>query len=123
MAQLKGTTFSRLASLLGERSVMTIGNNTTAERDGGAILIRLHGHAIVRLHEDSDELGNVDFTLAGYGTVTTRERVNQFTRAHGVNVCQHKGTQQVQLRYADHATQDIYADDWYNVATLYAGVS
>ena len=62
MAQLKGTTFSRLASLLGERSAMTIGNNTTAERDGGAILIRLHDHAIVRLHEDSDELGNVDFT-------------------------------------------------------------
>jgi len=45
------------------------------------ILIRLHGHAIVRLEPDDgqrDGSGPVNFTMAGYGTVTTRDRINQF---------------------------------------------
>ena len=89
MARLKATTWGGLNTILGTRpnDRIVIGNNTTAEyvesempnqRD---ILIRLHGHAIVRLEPDDgqrDGSGPVNFTMAGYGTVTTRDRINQF---------------------------------------------
>ena len=84
MAKLKATTYQSLVTNVFKgfdvENFVTrkIGNNTTAEfvpseffkRD---ILIRLHGHPIVRLEKEA-----VNFTLAGYNTVTTRERVNQF---------------------------------------------
>lgn len=38
------------------------------------IYIRLHNSPIVKLTRD----GGVDISLAGYHTVTTRERINQF---------------------------------------------
>ena len=90
MAKLKATTWRGLNKLLSGKPLykeLTIGNNTTAEyvpsdmtgqRD---ILIRLHNHPIVRLEPDGgmrDGSGPTNFTLAGYGTVTTRDRVNQF---------------------------------------------
>ena len=89
MARLKATTWGGLNTILGTRpnDRIVIGNNTTAEyvesempnqRD---ILIRLHGHAIVRLEPDDgqrDGSGPVNFTMAGYGTATTRDRINQF---------------------------------------------
>ncbi len=86
MAKLKATTYKSLAELLVDRSQVVIGNNTTAEWVPGDfgqrdILIRLHKHPIVRLETDScfaDGSGPTNFTLAGYGTVTTRDRINQF---------------------------------------------
>ena len=63
--------------------MVKIGHNTTAERDDDEIVVRLHGHPIVSLQPDC-----VMFTLAGYGTVTTRERVNQFIRPLGHYVAQ-----------------------------------
>ena len=96
MAQLKATTYRGLSDLVGPPDVnekigvpVKIGHNTTAERTGSAlpsILVRLHGHPIVRLWAS----GRVDWTLAGYGTVTTRERVNQFLPPHrGVGQTDH----------------------------------
>ena len=53
MARLKASTFFDLHRLLGNRQSVKIGNNTTAEREGDlltpAIVVRLHGHEIVRL--------------------------------------------------------------------------
>lgn len=73
MAKLIATDFAGLDRALGNREARTIGNNTTAERDGADIVVRLHGHSIAVLAAD----GHVRFSLAGYPTVTTRERVNQ----------------------------------------------
>lgn len=77
MAKLAATTFAGLDKFLGNKSAKTIGNNTTAERDGGPfdpILVRLHGHEIASLFPD----GTVNVRDAGYQTVTTKERINQF---------------------------------------------
>lgn len=86
MAKLKATNYKDLAELLYNKTQVTIGNNTTAEWVPGDfgrrdILTRLHEHPIVRLETDSgftDGSGPTNFTLAGYDTVTTRDRVNQF---------------------------------------------
>lgn len=74
MAKLAATTFHGLDRFLGSKTARTIGNNTTAERDAGAILVRLHGHHIVTVERDE----SVAFNLAGWNTVTTRDRVNSF---------------------------------------------
>lgn len=76
MAKLRATTYDGLMRLLeqGRSDSKTIGNNTTAELDGDVIWIRLHGKKIVKLLID----GQVYFSLAGWPTTTTRERVNQF---------------------------------------------
>lgn len=84
MAKLKATTYQGLVSEVFKGYDVPnferkkIGHNTTAEyipngMFGRDIVIRLHGHQIVRLGRNA-----VHFTLAGYNTVTTRERVNQF---------------------------------------------
>lgn len=75
MARLTATDYQTLAGLTGT-DARTIGNNTTARRDPltSDITVSLHGSDIVRLSPD----GAVAFNLAGYNTVTTRERVNQF---------------------------------------------
>lgn len=73
MAKLKGTSFRELNELLGDSNKMKVGHNTWAERDTDAINIRLHQTVIVKLFTDK-----VQFTLGGWNTVTTRERVNQF---------------------------------------------
>lgn len=77
MAQLLATNYRDLLNAIGNRYNRTIGHNTKARmggEDSEVIVIELHGHPIVALWKD----GTVDITLAGYGTVTTRERVNQF---------------------------------------------
>lgn len=74
MAKLAATTFAGLDRHLGKREARTIGNNTTAERIApDTIVVRLHGHRIVQITEHAVSVSN-----AGYGTVTTRDRINQF---------------------------------------------
>lgn len=88
MAKLKGTDYASLDKLLrGGITYRTIGNNTAAERlDNGTIRAQVHNHPIVDLGAD----GSIAFTLAGWPTVITRERVNQFLPAD----------------------QGVYQDDW-----------
>lgn len=51
-----------------------IANNTTSHvSTDGSITIELHGNPIFKIHDG----GRYSFSLAGYGTVTTRDRVNQ----------------------------------------------
>jgi len=84
MAKLKATTYSDLVALHEKKGDWTlkIGNNTTSyfDRDNGMITISLHGHNIVKLTEDSTK-----FSLAGWGTSTTRDRVNQFIGRNSVH--------------------------------------
>ena len=42
-------TYHDLDAYLGSRHARTIAHNTTAERDGRDIIVRLHGNAIARL--------------------------------------------------------------------------
>lgn len=80
MANITATKYNDLKELLGNRNEQTIGNNTkaTQDTDSDVIVITLHGNPIVALWPDD----TVDITLAGYPTVTTRERINQFLPPH-----------------------------------------
>ncbi len=113
MARLKASTFFDLHRLLGDRQSMKIGNNTTAEREGDLltpmIVVRLHGHEIVRLTSES-----VSVSLAGYGTVTTRERVNHFLQPHGYYVAQRSFVQVLGERGGDE--RPIGSTEWITVA-------
>lgn len=87
MAKLKGTTYYELSQLIEPGETRTIGNNTTAYRrnDDTRIYVYLHRNPIVILHPT----GHVEVTTAGWDTVTTRDRLNQFlapvnARAHRV---------------------------------------
>lgn len=76
MANLLGTTYHELIRLFANRNERVIGNNTKAfiDREDGTIVVTLHDHPIVELTAD----GTISVSLAGWPTVTTRERVNQF---------------------------------------------
>jgi hypothetical protein len=85
-AKLKATTYKELTKLFAKtpRDSITIGHNTQAirlvESHGQAFCnpdifgIILHSSRIVELDND----GNVSFSLAGWNTVTTRQRINLF---------------------------------------------
>ena len=69
----------QIANAFMARKSETIGNTHT-----GGKSIWLHGNEIVRRNES----GEIEISLAGWATVTTRERLKPF-----VNVCQRKGEQ------------------------------
>ncbi len=106
MAKLTATTYDDLIDLLVTKKnrEAVIGNNTMAcmeLNDGGGfgdqfmppkVSVALHGTVIVVLYAD----GSVVFSLAGYPTVTTRERVNQFLPS-GYRVIQRGGVQFLML--------------------------
>lgn len=81
MAHLKHTpkTYESAAEVLQGRDSIKLGNNTWLERiDSGidtAIAVRLHNTYIVRFQRN----GEVTLHTGGYRTVTTKERLNQFT--------------------------------------------
>ena len=88
-----------------------IGNNTTAEHRSDGMpghVIRLHGHPIVTTNGSGEA---ESFSLCGYGTVTTRERVNQFL-PQWVSVCQRDYVQGVSI-----STQHNHGFDWLEIST------
>lgn len=118
MATLKSTDYARLVGLCERgRGSCTIGHNTGARLDaGGVVTVSLHGHDIVQLFPD----GDTAWTLAGWPTVTTRERVNQFLPV-GQRVYQHRGEQrQAWPKFpGDRAGwREVAADVWYRVSEL-----
>lgn len=92
MAKLAATTYPDLLRLLkGKRDGRaTIGNNTVAtivigpDMDEPEIRVHLHGKHIVTLTP-----GSIAYSLAGWPTVTTRERINHFLPSD-VKVAQRK---------------------------------
>jgi hypothetical protein len=96
MAKMRATTHAGLDRIIGDRRrAVTIGNNTTAERGGAVIVVRLHGHPIVTLHPS----GGVELSDCGWWTVTTRDRLNSFTPHPRAGVFQHRNRRY--LRTAD----------------------
>lgn len=83
MANMTETTHASLTKRLANaRSHQpTIANNTTVEREvnGDGLLVRLHGHVIAEVTTKG-----VHVTNAGYGTKTTRDRINSVLRDHGL---------------------------------------
>ena len=77
MAHLKHTpkTYAEATGVLQGRDSIKLGNNTWLEAYGNAIIVRLHNTAIVQFYPD----GRVLLFSGGYRTVTTKERLNQFT--------------------------------------------
>ena len=108
MAKLLGTTYEELDKVLGSRESRTIGNNTVAHRYGAMIVVALHGHRIVELYP----YRMVRVSNAGYATVTTRERINQFIRPMGWTMFQ-KGGGQYLRRHSDGVTVPYFSGDWW----------
>lgn len=107
MANLKSTTYKGLANLTeGKCRPVKIGHNTYAEMHGGTgnIQITLHRSVIVTI----DPADSVRFSLCGYPTATTRERINQFLPA-GRSVFQRDG---VQYWAQGHGAEPIELDHY-----------
>lgn len=95
--------------------------NTRVEIAGDVTIVRLHGHAILRLTPCVSGGRVVEATLAGWPTVTTRSRLNDlFASLFGYSgraprVWQERGTQR--LRLPDE-TVEMGADRWYTVGLV-----
>lgn len=118
MATLKTTDYRALVALCERRrGSATIGHNTTARIEpDGVVVVSLHGNPIVRMFPD----GDTAWTLAGWPTVTTRDRVNQFLPI-GQRVYQHRGDQRQSWPTfpGDRAGwREVSADQWYRVSEL-----
>ena len=120
MANLLGTTYNQLFQLFGSRTERTIGNNTKAiiDRDDLSITVTLHDSPIVML----DPNGEISVSLAGWPTVTTRDRVNQFLPA-AVSIFQRNHEQHISLRVDGHTVvQPFPSSGWVTVASPEHGI-
>lgn len=66
--------YSQAKDALGNKSRRTIGHNTELIQNADGIYALYHGNKIVRYTENG-----VFATWAGWGTATTRDRLNQLT--------------------------------------------
>lgn len=89
-------TYAGAERMLKGRSRRKVLNNTDlmqSARDGGCIVVMYHGNVIAQFFED----GSTVLTNCGYGTVSTRERLNGMAPA-GVGFVQRDHAQQVHVR-------------------------
>ena len=80
-------TYHALDAYLGSRRARTIAHNTTAERDGRNIIVRLHGHKIATVTPTL-----VGVRDAGWRTVTTKDRLNRILEPCGARIEQRDWT-------------------------------
>ena len=91
-------TYAQAEKMLKGRSRRKVLNNTDlmqSARDGGSIVVLYHGNVIAQFFED----GCMVLTNCGYGTTSTRERLNAMAPA-GVGFVQRDHAQQVHVRDA-----------------------
>ena len=102
------TTYGDIVALIRGRKndTVTLGNNTTATWDweNDTVTVRLHGHAIVRIHEDD----SVDIRHCGCVTATTFDRLRRFVPA-GYRVSRKGGMGALTNAYS---TRGIYGLEW-----------
>ena len=114
MAKLTATTWDDLNKVVRqEESWKKIGHNTHARFDPtlSCYVIRLHSSEIVQIRNVRERPDNpIAFTLAGYNTVTTRERVNQFLRPLGYSVFTRKYVPYMDTRRGE---LEIDSHDWH----------
>lgn len=76
-----------------------IGHNTFVRLEGESWIISYHGNDIVKLSES----GNFQaFSMCGWATPTTRDRISQFLSGSPFDVCQRKGEQCVLIRLGNY---------------------
>lgn len=89
-------TYSEAERMLGNRERRTLINNTVIERGGRKrVNVLYHGNLIAAF----DPNGSRMLTNSGYGTVSTRDRLNAMAPA-GVGFVQRNHSQQVHVRDA-----------------------
>ena len=101
-------TYAQAKQMLGRRSRRKVLNNTDlmqSARDGGCIVVLYHGNVIAQFFED----GSTVLTNCGYGTVSTRERLNGMAPA-GVGFVQRDYAQKVLVNQQDDPKDWRYLD-------------
>ena len=92
-------TYAQAEQMLGNRERRTLINNTVIERGGRRrVNVLYHGNLIAAF----DPNGSLMLTNSGYGTVSTRERLNAMAPAH-VSFVQRDHAQQVRVKQAGDA--------------------
>lgn len=92
-------TYAQAEKMLKGRSRRKVLNNTDLMQsaiDGGCIVVLYHENVIAKFFED----GSTVLSNCGYGTVSTRERLNAMAPA-GVGFVQRDYAQQVHVRQGD----------------------
>ncbi len=111
MAKLTATDYYGLARHLDGARSGRIGHNTTGSLimhgDRVGVEVRLHGHHIITLWDD----GSAIFTMCGWGTVTTRDRLNQLLPPN-FSVGQSQGVQMVQRRWGWEQRPSSVGEYW-----------
>lgn len=80
-------TYAEIDAYLGNKHARTIAHNTTAERDGRNIIVRLHGHKIATVTPTW-----VSVSDAGWQTPTTKDRLNRILAPYGARIEQRDWT-------------------------------
>lgn len=121
MAKLSATTYKELHEKVGTDYRKKIGHNTWATHElhrdpmghmRDTYVIRLHNSDIVRLWDPQERPHDpIAFSLAGWPTVTTRERINQFLRPLGFGVWTKRRVQYMDTRRGE---LEIDSYDWHN---------
>jgi hypothetical protein len=113
----------KMIALIRAGKAGSAGSNTTVspgtdDKGRPCMDVYLHGHHIVRVHEELPKEGRpVSFTLAGYPTATTRARVVAVLREFqpGSYVSQRKGLQYAacpRFGVRDGAEREISSTEW-----------
>lgn len=99
-------TYAQAEQMLGKRERRTLINNTVIEAGGGGrINVLYHGNLIAAF----DPSGSRMLTNCGYGTVSTRERLNAMAPA-GVGFVQRDYAQKVLVNQQDDPKDWRYLD-------------
>lgn len=99
------TSYGEAAEVLGSRDDLKIANNTTLERIGCTIGVRLHQTVVVSFGVS----GDVYLNSGGWQTTTTKERINRYLPA-GVSLQTVRGTWQVTDRRGGKAVVVEFSD-------------
>ena len=92
--------YAQAERMLGKRDQRTLFNNTMIHRGGNRrVFVTHHGSVIGSFEAD----GSVMLTNAGYGSVSTRERLNSMAPA-GVGFVQRNYAQMIMQRAGDEVT-------------------
>lgn len=123
MAKLKATpkNFEQARKVLGDKGSIRLGNNTYLELNGEHVIaVRLHQTDIVKFYDD----GRVTLYAGKWRTVTTKDRLNEFTTAYvfqtggkwwvrlsGMTVAFEDGMNVGETHLRDNITPDVQLND------------
>jgi hypothetical protein len=119
MAKLLSTDFAILLNAMPNSGIMTIGNNTEARivyRDNIMVpnrvemTISLYKTDVVKMFPDE----SMAFSLGGFPTTTTKERVNQFLIGYNYKVITEKGTLYL-VNLSSNTRESINDTEWYTI--------